>query len=71
MAALRWGILGVGKISHDFVVGLKTHPPEHHRAVAVASRSQASASAFAETHGIEKTFTSYEDLANDPEASAY
>ena len=67
MATLRWGIVGAGKISHDFVVGLKSYLPQNHQVVAVASRTQASASAFAEKHGIKKTFTSYEELAKDPE----
>ena len=32
--ALRWGICSAGKISHDFVVGLKTLPETSHKVVA-------------------------------------
>jgi predicted dehydrogenase len=43
--ALRWGICSAGKISHDFVVGLKSLPETEHQVVAVAARSLDSASA--------------------------
>ena len=46
MAALRWGICSAGKISHDFVVGIKTLPSTSHSIVAVAARSLDSAQSF-------------------------
>lgn len=33
MGSIRWGICSAGKISHDFVVALKTLPPEDHQVV--------------------------------------
>ena len=65
--ALRWGICSAGKISHDFVVGLKTLPVTEHQVVAVAARSLESASKFAKTHSIPRHYGSYQELANDTE----
>lgn len=49
MATLRWGFLGCGKISNDFVNALKNVPGAHFRAC--AARSLSSAQEFATTHG--------------------
>ena len=68
--ALRWGICGAGKISHDFVVGVKTRAASEQRVVAIAARSLESATAFAERHGIEKCYGSYEDLAQDAQVQS-
>ena len=65
--ALRWGICSAGKISHDFVVGLKSLPETEHQVVAVAARSLDSASKFAKTHSIPRHYGSYQELANDKE----
>lgn len=65
--ALRWGICSAGKISHDFVVGLKTLPAANHIVKAVAARSLESAQAFARKHAIESSYGSYEELARDKE----
>ena len=70
-ACLRWGICGAGKISHDFVVGVKTRPDNEHRVEAVAARSVESASRFAETHDIERFYGSYEELAGDTKVCYY
>ncbi len=68
--AIRWGICSAGKISHDFVVGLKSLPESEHQVVAVgASRSLESASKFAETHSIPKAYGSYQELSEDSEVS--
>ncbi|XP_077419656.1 trans-1,2-dihydrobenzene-1,2-diol dehydrogenase-like [Vanacampus margaritifer] len=64
--ATRWGICSAGKISHDFMVAMKTLPPEHHQAVAVAARSLDDAKKFGKTHNIPRTYGSYEELAKDP-----
>lgn len=69
MAPLRWGIYSAGKISHDFVVGLKTLPETDHQAVAVASRSEEDAAKFAKTHSISRHYDSYAQLAADTEVA--
>lgn len=65
MAPLRWGIYSAGKISHDFVVGVKTLPETEHQVVAVASRSAEDAAEFAKTHSIPRHYGSYAQLAAD------
>lgn len=68
--AVRWGICSAGKISHDFVVGLKSgENSKQHAVTAVAARSSESAAKFAETHSIPKFYGSYEQLAEDPDVS--
>ncbi len=68
--AVRWGICSAGKISHDFVVGLKSgENSQNHVVAAVAARSRESAAKFAETHGISKVYGSYDQLAEDPDVS--
>ena len=71
MSSLQLGvyICGAGKISHDFLVGLKTRPGTEHKVIAVAARSLESAEKFAITHNIPKSYGSYEAVANDPEVS--
>ncbi|XP_067875948.1 trans-1,2-dihydrobenzene-1,2-diol dehydrogenase-like isoform X1 [Heterodontus francisci] len=64
--ATKWGICGAGKISHDFMVALKTLPAADHQAVAVASRDSSRARDFAKQHQIPKSYGSYEELATDP-----
>ena len=65
--SIRWGICGAGKISHDFVVGLKTRPTAEHSVVAVSARSVESAAEFAALHHVERHYGSYEELAVDQE----
>ncbi|XP_042328856.1 trans-1,2-dihydrobenzene-1,2-diol dehydrogenase-like [Sceloporus undulatus] len=65
--ATRWGICSAGKISHDFLVALKTLPPADHKAVAIASRDLKRSQEYAQQHGICKAYGSYEELAQDPE----
>ena len=65
--ALRWGIYSAGKISHDFVVGLKSLPKTENQVVAVAARSLDSASKFAKNHSIPRHYGSYQELTNDKE----
>ncbi|XP_057711182.1 trans-1,2-dihydrobenzene-1,2-diol dehydrogenase-like isoform X1 [Corythoichthys intestinalis] len=69
--ATRWGICSAGKISHDFMVAMKTLPPEDHQAVAVAARSLDDAKKFAKTHNIPRAYGSYEELAKDPNIGSY
>lgn len=63
--ALRWGVLGTGWIASRFVASL--HASTTQRVVAVGSRSQASADAFAASAGIERAHASAEALVADPE----
>ncbi|NXU94904.1 DHDH dehydrogenase, partial [Xiphorhynchus elegans] len=63
----RWGICGAGKISHDFVVALKTLPRSDHEVVAVAARDLGRAQEFARRFGIPRAYGSYSELAQDSE----
>ena len=62
---IRWGILATGNITHKMVEGLKVLPDAE--VVAVGSRSQTSADAFADKHGIARRHATYEALCADPE----
>lgn len=57
---LRWGILGTGWIADRFVASLRNHSSQ--QVVAVGSRTQGSAQAFADRHGIAAAYGSYEAL---------
>lgn len=50
--SLRWGLIGCGRVCHDFTQSLKNLPTA--TVVACAARKIESAKAFAERHGIEK-----------------
>lgn len=64
MAPLHWGIVTVGKISHDFVNALTSLPEGLHTVVAAAARNIDDAKKFCEEHDIPKYY-SYEELAKD------
>lgn len=65
MKVIRWGIIGAGHISTKFAVALSAI--EGIEIAAIASRNQEKADRFAEQFHIKKTYTSYEELAKDPE----
>ncbi|XP_034992962.2 trans-1,2-dihydrobenzene-1,2-diol dehydrogenase isoform X1 [Zootoca vivipara] len=65
MVVTRWGICSAGKIAHDFLVALKTLPPEDHKVVAIASRDLSRAQQYAKIHSIPKAYGSYAELAED------
>ncbi|XP_074873990.1 trans-1,2-dihydrobenzene-1,2-diol dehydrogenase-like [Carettochelys insculpta] len=65
--ATRWGICSAGRISHDFLVALRTLPATEHQAVAIAARDLTRAQEYAERHGIPRAYGSYEELARDPD----
>ncbi|XP_064652679.1 trans-1,2-dihydrobenzene-1,2-diol dehydrogenase-like [Lineus longissimus] len=69
MATTRWGILGAGKICHDFVKSFSEYAAnkQNNKIVAVAARDIERAREFATKHKIDKVYGSYEDLAKDPE----
>lgn len=62
--ALRWGIAATGRIAGRFTAAIREHSIQ--RPVAVGSRSAARAREFADLHGIERSFGSYEQLVEDP-----
>src|SRR5690606_16083607 len=64
MTDLRWGILATGGIAHSFASDLRTAGLD---LVAVGSRSQASADAFAAEFSIPRAHASYEALVADPD----
>ena len=62
---IHWGILGPGSISHQFATGLQSVPAA--KLLAVGSRFQEKADAFADKFGAPKRHGSYEALAADPD----
>jgi predicted dehydrogenase len=62
---IRWGILATGGIANRFVEDLRLLPEAH--VLAVGSRSAESAAAFAQRHGIPRTYGSWAELAADDE----
>ncbi len=65
--SLKWGILGAGLISHDFVLALRTLPDSKHEVVAVGDRHLEPARDFASTHSIPKFYGSHDQFLADPE----
>ncbi|UWF76966.1 MULTISPECIES: Gfo/Idh/MocA family protein [Microbacterium] len=64
MTGLRWGILATGGIASAFASDLRTAGLD---LVAVGSRTQQAADAFAERFGIPHAHGSYEALVSDPD----
>ncbi len=62
---VRWGIVGTGGIAHTFVRDLELI--DEGVAVAVGSRTKASADAFADEFDIPVRYGSYEELVQDPD----
>lgn len=65
---LRWGILGPGGIARRFAADVPAHTAAS--IVAVGSRSQGRAAAFAEEFAIPTAHGSYADLVADPQVEA-
>lgn len=65
---IRWGIIGLGSIAHKFAKDLLT--VKDAQLYAVASRSQEKANEFASSYNAVKAYSSYEDLAEDPNIDA-
>ena len=63
--ALRWGIMGPGWIAHRFVESVQANTTQ--RVVAVGSRDQSRAAAFAAQWSLPKVHNSYEALLGDPD----
>jgi len=65
MDTTRWGIIGTGKIAKAFAAALRETPGAV--LAGVASRSSASAQAFAQEHGAAQSFGSYQALVDAPD----
>ena len=65
---LRWGVLAPGRIAGSFVDALSRHTRQ--QVVAAGSRSLDRARAFADRFGIERAYSSYEQLVGDPDIDA-
>ncbi len=65
---IRWGIVGTGAIAREFASDLLLVPDAE--LLAVGSRKQASADAFAQNWGVPRAYPSYEALAQDPDLDA-
>src|SRR5436190_14054722 len=62
---IRWGILGTGKIAHQFAAALRRLPGAH--LFATGSRSAESGARFADEFGISRRYGSYSELVSDSE----
>lgn len=65
MAALRWGVLGPGRIAPRVVAAVGRS--DRGRVEAVASRDPRRAAGFARAHGIARSFGAYGELLADPD----
>lgn len=61
----KWGVVGAGKISHDFVTAVRSIPGNDHEFIAVGARNIKSAREFASRQGIPRAYASYEAIAKD------
>lgn len=66
--ALRWGVLAPGGIARAFAAAVRASTRQ--QLVAVGSRSQERADAFAAEFGIAASYSSYEQLVADPQVQA-
>jgi len=64
----RWGILSTGRITHQFVQDFEYVP--NGKVVAVASRTQESADAFAAQYDIPSAYAGYSKMLDDPKVDA-
>ena len=61
---IKWGILGCGRIAHEFAVGLKTLPDA--KLEAVASRTEGKAERLAKIFRVKNIYHNYLELVNNP-----
>lgn len=66
--AVRWGILSTARINRPVIAAARVS--DRFEVVAVASREQARADAYAREHGIERAYRTYEALLEDPGVDA-
>ncbi|MCB9768879.1 MAG: Gfo/Idh/MocA family oxidoreductase [Candidatus Omnitrophica bacterium] len=62
---VRWGILGTGDITRQFASDL--NEIEQAELIAIGSRARETAERFGDTHKIPRRYSSYEELAADPD----
>lgn len=62
---IKWGIIGLGGIAHQFIKDLLLVPDAEIKAV--ASRSPEKAISFSEKYNVEKAYGSYQDIFEDEE----
>ena len=65
---VRWGILGTGRITKQFLDGARL--TEEARVVAVASRDRGRAEAYAAENDLDRGYGSYDGLLADPDVEA-
>jgi predicted dehydrogenase len=68
VAPVRWGILSTARINDKFLAGAALSGTVQVRAV--ASRDGGRAREYADAHGIERGYGSYQELLDDPEVEA-
>ena len=61
---LRWGVMGTGWIAERFVASLQAHSSQE--VVAIGSRSDETAVAFAQRFDLQRSHANYQDLVDDP-----
>lgn len=62
---LRWGLIGCGRVSHDFCQALQ-HLPTARVVACATARDVNRAKEFATKHGIDAAYGTYEELVQDP-----
>lgn len=62
---LKWGVVGVGMIAHDFLTSLGTLPADQHSVVAIAGKDSERVHRLATLHKIPKAYEGYDALARD------
>lgn len=68
----RWGIVGAGKICHDFASAIRTlDNSDDHKLIACAARDSSRAQKFAELYRFERAYGTYEELANDKDVGKW
>ena len=67
MEKIRWGILATGRIAHKFALGLSVLPDAE--LIAVGSRAQETADAFADRWEVPHRHATYAGLAADPDVA--
>ncbi len=67
---MKWGIMATGTIAAKFAKTVALMNSAEEAVVAVGSRDEKRAKAFADTYGIKKAYGSYEELVSDSEVEA-
>lgn len=62
---LKWGVAGVGMITHDFLTAMATLPADQHKVVAIAGKDLDRVHRLATLHKISTAYEGYDSLARD------